>query len=102
MHELLRALPRWEQRAFFDGMMRDISRNHMDSDNSSLSLSSSPVLQDRTIEAVAGLVAGITENNSFLQDYIVEWLVDDTGANASIGLHARRAVMATLAKHEGM
>lgn len=102
MHELLRALPRWEQRAFFDGMMRDIARNYMDSGTSSISLNSSPVVQDRTIEAVAGLVAGITENNQFLQDYIVEWLVDDSGANASIGLHARRAVMATLANSEGM
>lgn len=83
-------------------MMRDIARNHMGSDINSLGFSSSPVTQDRSIEAVAGLVAGITQNNQFLHDYIVEWLVDDTGDNASICLHARRAVMATLANHEGM
>ena len=101
MHELLRALPRWEQKAFFDGMMRDIARNRIKSDPSSLSMNSSPTTQDRSIEAVADLVSGITKNNAFLQDYIVEWLVDDSGANASIGLHARRAVMATLANYEG-
>lgn len=64
-------------------------------------MTSSPVVQDRSIEAVAALVAGITENNEFLQNYVVEWLVDDNGANASIGLPARRAVIATLASHEG-
>lgn len=58
-------------------------------------------MQDPTIEAVAALVARITENNKFLHDYIVEWLVDDNGSNAAIGLLARRAVMATLSNHEG-
>lgn len=100
MHELLRALPRWEQKAFFDGMMRDIARNRMGNRTSSINSSSTPVVQDRRIEAVAALVVGITADNRFLQDYIVEWLVDDNGANASIGLHTRRAVMATLADHE--
>ena len=68
---------------------------------SSVSLNSSPVVQDRSIEAVAALVAGITENNEFLQKHMIEWLVDDNGSNASIGLPARRAVIATLSNHEG-
>jgi hypothetical protein len=101
MHELIRALPRWEQKVFFDGMMRDIARKCLKSDTSSFGENSPLVTQNRSIEAVADLVSGITKNNAFLQDYILEWLVDDSGANASIGFHARRAVMATLANYEG-
>jgi hypothetical protein len=82
-------------------MMRDVARKHLTSSTSSTSLNSSPAAQDRSIEAVAALVAGITENNAFLQDYIVEWLVDENGANASNGLSARRVVMTNLANHEG-
>lgn len=101
LHQLLQSLPRWEQKAFFDGMMRDVARKYLIESVSILSLTSSPAAQDRSIEAVAALVCGITENSTFLQDYIVGWLVDDNGSNASIGLPARRAVMATLSNHEG-
>lgn len=47
------------------------------------------------------MVAGMAQNNTVLENHIVQWLTSTNGEYASLGLDTRRAVIATLALREG-
>lgn len=56
---------------------------------------------ESNLGGVAAMVAGVTKNNSVLEDHLVDWLTSTTGEYASLGLDTRRAVIATLALKQG-
>ena len=56
---------------------------------------------ESNIGGVAAMVAGLTQNNTVLEEHIIEWLTSTSGEYASLGLDTRRAVIATLALREG-
>lgn len=57
---------------------------------------------DSNVGGVAAMVSGLTQNNKVLEDHVGEWLTSTNGDYATIGLDTRRAVIATLATHQGM
>jgi len=102
LQQLLQNLSPHEQRSFLDAVLRDTVRqylhNHSYPDEGSAALSD----KARTIGAVAAMIDGIVHSNPVLEDHVMEWLTSATGEYASLGLDARRAVIATLALRAGV
>jgi hypothetical protein len=94
LHQLLRSLPSPDQRAVFDTLLRDLTRKYLHSETWGIESTS-------TIGAVAAMVNGLVQHNHILESYVIEWLTSTNGQSAGLGLDARRAVIATLAKHQG-
>ena len=76
-------------------MLRDLARKHLQGETWATESTSA-------IGGVAAMVNGLVRNNDVLESYVVEWLTNAHGRTAGLGLDARRAVVATLAKHQGL
>jgi hypothetical protein len=53
------------------------------------------------IRGIAAMISRLVEHNSAFEEQVERWLTDDSGEYAAIGLDARRAVVATLARDQG-
>jgi len=98
LHQLLQTLSHYEQKAFFDAVLRDLSQKYLDAGGAVASLNAE---NQPMIRGVAALVTGMTQNNSVLEEHLVQWISNATGESARFGLQTRRAVIATLAQSQG-
>jgi hypothetical protein len=101
MRHLLHLLSAQEQRLFFDAMLRDLVRKYLRHGRGLNSSQKNGLESESNIGGVAAMVAGMAQNNSTLEEHIVEWLTSTSGEYASLGLDTRRAVVATLALRQG-
>lgn len=98
---MLHHLTAQEQRQFFDAMLRDLVRKYLRYGPVSSASQKNGLENESNVGGVAAMVAGMAQNNTVLEDHIVEWLTSTSGEYASLGLDTRRAVIATLALRQG-
>ena len=101
MHLLLRNLSHNDQTAFLNSMLRDLTRKYLSKKSNVVSMTESEMDKDSVIRGVASIVKELVSQNENLDLHLVDWLTTTTGEYAILGLHTRRAVIATLALHEG-
>lgn len=101
IRQLLHHLSVQEQRLFFDAMLRDLVRKYLRYGPVTTTSQKNGLESESNIGGVAAMVAGMAQNNSVLEEHIVEWLTSTSGEYANLGLDTRRAVIATLALREG-
>src|SRR5689334_2965836 len=98
---LLQNLSRLEQIAFFDAVLRDLGRKYLKHNYHFNSAAALSIEKQTSIGGVAAVVGGIANGNQYLEAHVIEWLTASNSDGTSLGLHMRRAVIATLALHEG-
>ena len=101
LRQLIQALTSSEQRAFFDSMLRDLTRKYLRTGVSIDSMPLNGLESDSAIGGVAAIVTGLIEGNTALDEHLVQWLTSTNGEYATLGLDTRRAVIATLALRKG-
>lgn len=82
-------------------MLRDLVRKYLRYGPVTHPMQKNGLESESNLGGVAAMVAGVTKNNSVLEDHLVDWLTSTTGEYASLGLDTRRAVIATLALKQG-
>ncbi|ETN36982.1 uncharacterized protein HMPREF1541_07970 [Cyphellophora europaea CBS 101466] len=97
LRTLLNHLTAQEQRLFFDAMLRDLVRKYLRHGPVTSPSQKNGLESESNVGGVAAMVSGMAQNNTVLEDHIVQWLTSTNGKYASLGLDTRRAVIATLA-----
>ena len=92
---MLAQLPRLDQASFFKSMLRTLAREYLDRNVDSPSKTSA------AIAGVAGIVKEMVSNNQYLEGQLLNWLTANTSELGGLSLDARRALIATLALHQG-
>ena len=100
LHLLLVQLPQTDQTAFFNTMLRDLTRRYLKKTPFGTGVETE-VDSDNSISGVAAIVKGLVAQNDNLKGLLVDWLTATSGEYAILGLDTRRAIVATLALHEG-
>ena len=95
LHLLLAQLPRTDQASFFKSMLRTLAGDYLDKTDDS------PLETSAAIAGVASIVKELVTNNEHLESQLLNWLTATTGELAGFGLDTRRAIIATLALHQG-
>ena len=101
MHNLLQSLSPYDQKAIFDGILRDLAHKFLQDGTDALRDKESLMRNTGTVSGIAAMVAGLVQSNALLEEHVVQWLTNTNGEYASLGLDARRAVIATLATSQG-
>lgn len=101
LRQILHHLSDHEQRLFFDAVLRDLARRYISTPLVAHEPAKATETTKSGIEGVAAMVAGMAQNNSVLEEHIVQWLTSTSGEYSGLGLNVRRAVIATLASHQG-
>lgn len=101
LQQLLKLLSRHEQRVFFDGVLFDLARIYLPISPVQVDGLDTNPKNDRSVGGVAAMISKLVEHNPILEEHVESWLTDTTGEYATVGLNTRRAVIATLAVHQG-
>ncbi|EXJ57111.1 hypothetical protein A1O7_07455 [Cladophialophora yegresii CBS 114405] len=96
MHNLIKTLPSYDQKAIFDTILRDLARKFLQTGGEAVGDKESLMRNASTVSGVAAMVKGLTQNSALLEEHIVHWLTSTSGEYAGLGLDTRRAVIATL------
>ncbi|KAI1618478.1 telomere length regulation protein-domain-containing protein [Exophiala viscosa] len=99
MHTLLQGLSAYDQKSFFDAILRDLARRylriHVDVQEKEVLLANTS-----TVGGVAAMISGLVQSNTVLRAHLTRWLTATDGEYAGLGLDTRRAVMATVSQDQ--
>jgi len=101
MHTLLQGLSPYDQKSLFDAILRDLARRHLRS-NVDVQEKKALLANTSTVGGVAAMINGLVQSNTVLRTHLTHWLTATEGEYAGLGLDARRAVIATVSKDQGM
>lgn len=97
MDALIRSLPEHDQKAIFDGMLRDVTHKFLQNSHGAVEDGQQLMKNAGIVSGVAAMVAGLVHSNTVLEKHVEDWLTSTNGEYAGLGLDARRAVITTLA-----
>ncbi|EXJ78360.1 hypothetical protein A1O3_09521 [Capronia epimyces CBS 606.96] len=91
MHNLVQALPAYDQTGLFDTILRDLGRRFLQSGTGTIHCRPSLMSHSSSIGGVAAMIRGLVQSNVILEVHVTHWLTSTNGEYAGLGLETRRA-----------
>jgi hypothetical protein len=99
---LIQSLPVYDQKGFFDTILRDLARRYFSSSVGVIPEKDSLRQNTSVVGGVAAMVTGLVENSPLLKAQLIHWITATNGEYAALGLDIRRAVIAAIASNQGI